>query len=220
MLQSASAANTWISVANALFLVSYAVHDILWLRILSLLGSIVLIKYYLLLQPTQPIAMIWTILFISLNAFWIVRLIVARRPVRLSPNEERLKALSFPMLGRREARQLFSMGRWDDVVAGVSLVERDKVQGRLSVILTGTVDVTYRGRIIGELTEGQFVGEIDRCAAALNLDAIVRARSIVMCWPEEVLGALLTRNPGVALALERSLDLELRNFLSKALPNF
>ena len=41
----------FIHAANLLFLVSYSVRDILWLRLFAVAGSLVCIPYYL-LQPT------------------------------------------------------------------------------------------------------------------------------------------------------------------------
>jgi hypothetical protein len=40
----------WITVANVLYLASYSVHDILWLRILSVIAATLLIPYYM-IQP-------------------------------------------------------------------------------------------------------------------------------------------------------------------------
>jgi hypothetical protein len=109
-----------------------------------------------LLQPVPLTAAIaWNAVFIAINAYWIVRLILGRRPVHLTPDEARLRQLSFPSLTPREARDLFATGAWDEVAPEASLVEHDKRDNRFSVILrcladeTGSVNaICFRSAII------------------------------------------------------------------------
>ncbi len=174
----------WITIANVLYLASYSVHDILWLRILTVIAAALLIPYYM-LQPVPLTAAIgWNAVFIAINAYWIVRLILERRPVHLTSEEARLRELSFPSLTPGEARDLFATGVWDDVAPGASLVEHDKKDNRFSVILRGLTDVIYRKAKVAELGEGQFVGGVDLCAdLAPDVDVLVRESVRVMCWP-------------------------------------
>jgi hypothetical protein len=93
----------WITVANVLYLASYSVRDILWLRILTVVAAFLLIPYYL-FQPVPLTAAIWwNTVFIAINGYWIVRLIIDRRPVHFTAEETRLRQLAFPSLTPREA---------------------------------------------------------------------------------------------------------------------
>lgn len=209
--------NVWITAANILYLVSYSVRDILWLRILTAVASLLLIPYYE-AQPTPLIAAIeWNAVFIAINLFWIVQLIVERRPIHLTPDEARLRLLSFPSLTPREARNLFATGMWEDLGPGKSLVQHDIKSNRASVILRGTAAVIHSGTEIGELGEGQFVGEIDARAEELDIDVIVRQEVRVMCWSRSQLRTFVANRPDVALALERSVGLEVNRLLDTAL---
>lgn len=218
MMTSMHNANVWITIANTLYLASYSVHDILWLRMLTVVAAFLLIPYYA-LQPVPLVAAIsWNALFIAINAYWIVRLIIERQPVHLSPDEARLRVLSFPSLTPREARNLYEMGAWDDVDAGASLVHHDNRQGRFSVILRGVADVMHRGIKIAELGEGQYVGEIDlRSGTAVDLDVLMRTRARVMCWPRDRLQAFIKNRPDVALALQRSVGIVVGRLLGATL---
>lgn len=207
----------WITVANVLYLASYSVRDILWLRVLTVVAACLLIPYYA-LQPSPLVAAIgWNAVFIAINAYWIVRLIFERRPVHFTPDEARLRVLSFPSLTPREARNLFAMGVWDDVAAGASLVQHDNRTDRFSVLLRGVADVMHAGTKIAEFGEGQFVGVIDVHAEELDVDVIVREDVRVMCWSRSRLSAFLDGRPDVALALERSVGLEVARLLDTAL---
>ncbi len=150
--------------------------------------------------------------------YWIVRLIIERRPVHLTAEEQRLRELSFPSLTAREALNLYETGRWDDLEPGSSIAEHDNKHQRFSVILYGVADVEERGEKVAELGEGQFVGGIDsRADESADIDVLVRTRVRVMCWPRDRLQAFLRNRPDVALALERSVGLQLRRRLDAAI---
>ncbi len=79
-----------IHVANVLYLLAFLVRDILWLRILTVAASFFLLPYFY-LQPSPLMTPIyWNLAFTSLNAYWIVRLCLERRPIQLSEEELRL----------------------------------------------------------------------------------------------------------------------------------
>lgn len=207
----------WITVANALYLASYSVRDILWLRILTVVAALLLIPYYALQPLPLAAAIAWNGVFIAINVYWVARLVAERQPVKFSPDEERLRELSFPSLTPREAKGLFAMGVWDDITVGASIVQHDNETDRFSVILNGLADVMHGETKIAEFGEGQFVGVIDRHAARLNIDVVVRKAVRVMCWSRGKLQEFLRARPDVALALERSVGLEVRHLLDTAL---
>ena len=70
-----------IHVANVLYLFSYLVKDILWLRVLAVVAGLVLMAFYV-LQPTPLLAAIaWNVLFTIINVYQVYLLILERRPV-------------------------------------------------------------------------------------------------------------------------------------------
>jgi hypothetical protein len=207
----------WINAANVLYVAFYSVRDILLLRILTVVGALLLIPYYV-MQPSPLMApIIWSLVFIAINAYWIIRLLVERRPVHLTADEARLRKLSFPSLTPREALNLFGLGEWVDIPSGGSIVKHDLDRGRFSVILRGMADVESSGKTIAELSDGQFVGVIDLCADQLPIDVIARQPAHVMCWPVQTLQGFLADRPDVALALQRSVGLELQRMLGTTL---
>jgi hypothetical protein len=72
----------FINIANVLYLLSYFVRNMLWLRVFTVVGASCLIPYFY-YQP-QPLlgAICWNLFFIALNGFWIVRLILKTRADR------------------------------------------------------------------------------------------------------------------------------------------
>jgi hypothetical protein len=208
----------WITVANAIYLASYTVRDILWLRVLTVLAATMLIPYYAMQMVPLRAAIDWNVIFIIINCYWIVRLIIERQPVHFTPDEARLRELSFPSLTSREARDLYAMGTWVDIVPHASLTVHDRTAYKFSVILRGDSDVLYHGATISQLGEGQFVGGIDLQAEVVgDLDVVARTSTRVMCWPRDTLRAFIAHRPAVALALERSVGFELQRILDTTL---
>jgi hypothetical protein len=208
----------WLTISNVLYLISYSVRDILWLRILTVVAASLLIPYYAMQMPPLRAAIEWGAVFIVINFYWIVRLMIERRPVHLTPDEARLRELSFPSLTPREARDLYTMGVWDDLDPDRSLITHDRNTGRFSVILRGAADVLYRKTTISQLGEGQFIGQLDLHADTFgDMDILTKTAMRVMCWPRDKLQEFLERRPDVALSLERSIGFELQKILDTTL---
>ena len=153
--------NLLVDVANIIFVISYSVRDVLWLRTFAVIGGILLIPYYY-LQPTPLMVPIyWGLVFIALNLFWVVRLLLERRPVKLSEEEQRLYQLVFRTLTPREMLQLLKFAKWEDRDTGDILQKEGETHDRISVIVSGRAMVSYAGdRHLGEIGEGQIVGKI------------------------------------------------------------
>ena len=205
----------WITAANVLYLASYSVRDILWLRVLTVTAALFLIPYYAFQPIPLTLAITWNVVFIAINVYWIARLIIGR--VQFSPDEARLHVLAFPSLTEREARNLFAVGEWTDLPPGQSVVKHDTKTDKLSVILRGSTDVVHHGYKIAELGEGQFVGDIARCSEPADMDVLVREPVRLMCWQRAHLTAFMATRPDVALALERSVGLQVRRLLDETL---
>lgn len=207
----------WITAGNVLFLASYSVRDILWLRVLTVVATSLLIPYYALQPEPLMAAIAWNLVFIAINVYWIVKLSIERRPVRFTQDEARLHQLAFPSLSQRDARDLFDDGEWIELAPGVSIVRHDHENDRLSVIFDGSADVLHNERKIGVMRVGQFVGLIDNGARFLPLDVVACTPIRIMGWPRPILEAFVASRPHVALLLERSVDCEVRELLECAL---
>src|SRR5882672_12650482 len=116
----------FIHAANILLLAAYSVRDILWLRLLAVASSLAAMPYFL-LQPTPLWAAFgWSVLFTGINIFQSWRLLLERRPVRLTPEEEEVRRLVFRDLSPRKVLQLLSIGSWATSGPGERLIEHGK----------------------------------------------------------------------------------------------
>ena len=69
-----------VHVANLLYLASFMMRDILWLRVLTVIGASCLLPYYYFqAEPLLP-AIYWNLAFIALNLYWIGRILLVSCP--------------------------------------------------------------------------------------------------------------------------------------------
>jgi hypothetical protein len=87
------------NLSNVVFIGAYWVKDILWLRLLAMLGSLVIIPYYYLLEA-KPLwtPIMWSVVFISIHATRAWGIVKERRPVAFTGDEQFLYDKTFSTL--------------------------------------------------------------------------------------------------------------------------
>lgn len=209
--------NFLVDLANATYLISYSVRDVLLLRIFAVIGGILLIPYYY-LQPTPlMISIYWGLGFIALNLFWVVRLMLERRPVKLSEEEQRLYLLVFRTMTPREMRYLLKFAIWEDKETGEILQKEGETQDRLSVIVYGRGAIRVQDRQLGEVKAGHFVGGISFMEDDVAVNTVVALEPVRhVSWNKDELKKFLKGKPELLAALEIILGLDVRILLMAA----
>ena len=203
-----------IHVANVLYLFAFMVRDILWLRILTVVAASCLIPYFYFQPIPLMTAIYWNMAFTALNLFWIVRLFLERRPVKLSPEEQRLCELVFRTMTPREMIKILKLATWEDAAAGECFVEGGKPLDRLMVIYSGKACVEVEGRNVTELQPGQFIGSISYVTeemAPANIVSLEPTRYV--SWPKSKLMDFMNKNPDLHSALKTTLAIDLTRWL-------
>ena len=203
-----------IHAANVLYLLAFMVRDILWLRILTVVAASCLIPYFYFQSVPLMTAVYWNLAFTALNLFWIARLFLERRPVKLSVEEERLCELVFRTMTPREMMKILKLATWKEAAAGECFVERDKPLDRLMVIFSGKACVEVDGRNVTELQPGQFIGSISYVteeSAPANIVSIEPTRYV--SWPKSKLKDFMNKNQDLHSALKTTLAIDLTKWL-------
>ena len=115
-----------IHAANVLYLFAFMVRDILWLRILTVVAASCLLPYFYVRPEPLMAPIYWNLAFTTLNLFWIVRLLLERRPIKLTADEQRLCELVFRTMTPREMIKILKLASWHTADAGACFVERGK----------------------------------------------------------------------------------------------
>ena len=183
-----------IHIANVLYLLSYLVKDILWLRLLTVVAGIVLLAFYIFQpEPLWP-AIGWNTLFLVINARQIHLLLLERRPVVLPPEALRLHRLAFRSLTPREFAKLLKVGTWENIAAGERFVRRGEALDRVMIIADGRVQVETPDEVV-PLGPGRFVGEMSYITGqAPQADVVAAEATRIVAWPQRELRAFLAKN--------------------------
>jgi hypothetical protein len=209
-----------LSVANVIYLLSYSVRDILWLRILTVVGALLLLPfYYLQSEPLwAPIA--WNLVFVTINIVWIMKLTLDRRPVDFTDDERRLYQAALRNIPEQDALRLFRRASWASLPAGKTLLAQGSSVESLVLTADGNVRVELDGELVDTLGEGRFVGAaafLDRgagFAAPVTVTTTTTTRTVA--WSMDELGTLCAQDHVLETALESSLGLELSRLLQTA----
>jgi hypothetical protein len=200
----------FIHVANVLYLFSYLVRDILWLRVLTVVAGLVLMPYFLLQQPPLLAPVAWNVLFTAINAVQIVRLLYERRPVVLTEDQARLYKLAFRTLSDREFLRLARVGSWKKSAPAERIVDQGVVLDELACVLTGKLAVKVDGKFVTHLEPGRFVGEMSYLTGAATT-ASVEALETTTClsWTRASLSKLLEADPSLRAAVQHVIGRDL-----------
>jgi CRP-like cAMP-binding protein len=199
-----------IHAANILLIAAYSVRDILWLRVLAVASSLAAMPYFL-LQPTPLWAAFgWSVIFTGINIFQTWALIVERRPVKLSAEEEEVRRLAFRDLPTKKVLQVISLGEWASGSPGEQLIERGKSPESIALIVRGKVKVTDNGRNLGELGPGAIVGSaLLLSGAPAAFDAVTTEDTRTVRWNAGTLEKYLDANPETRNLFQRHLARDL-----------
>lgn len=201
----------WIHVANVLYLASYSVRDILWLRILTVVAALCLLPYYFSCSE-NPLweAIAWNGLFIGVNVFQIFLLMKERWPVALQGLERQVYDDIFHDLTPGAFVRLLKLGEWRDRKEGDVLVKDGDVVDEMLLLCEGAAAVRKEDREFARLEAGQFVGEMSFLTKEkASADVVCTSTAKVLAWPQKALQAYLDRNSTISFQVRGVLGRDL-----------
>ena len=203
-------------VANALYLVSYAVKDILWLRVITVLAGLTLLATFLQADPLPTAAIAWNLVFFAINLVRIYLLVLERRPIPLSADEQHLASLVFRTLRPRELVRLLRVGTYLDHPAGAKIVARGEKLDHLLLVVRGRARVELSGTPAIEIADGTFVGELGYLTGKPpGADVVATTALRAVHWPADALRAFLGDNAELHAAMQQVLGADLANKLRR-----
>ena len=207
---AASYLDYFIHAANILLLLAYSVRDILWLRLLAVASSF---GGDALLPPAADAALGRVRMERGLhriNIFQAWRLVVERRPVKLTADEEEVRALVFRDLPSKKVLQVISVGAWVSAPAGERLIDSGKPIESISLVVRGKVHLSQEGRLLGELGPGAIVGSALLLSGARSeVDAVTAEAARTIRWDAATLDRYLDANPETRSLFQRHLARDL-----------
>jgi CRP-like cAMP-binding protein len=203
-------ASTIIHIANILYLLSYSVKDMLWLRCLTVVAALCLLPYYYFQPVPLTAAIAWNLLFIGINVIQIVILLRERRPVILTADQQRLYQLAFQSLTPREFLNLLKLACWEEAADGQLIVRKGEDIDRMMVIHSGSASIRSGEQTVAELGPGQFVGEMSFITGDPTSADVVALKTLrYVSWSKDSLHCLLDERPQLKVALQNAIGVDL-----------
>jgi len=149
-----------LNVAYLIWLMAFVAKDILWLRVLTITGNLVVIPYHL-YNFQNPLwnSIIWVGIYTSINSVMLFLLYLERRPVPMTEQEENIYDLTFKSIKPRAFKKLIEQARWENLGPDVNLVTRDTELKDLFLVVQGKAEVVLKNGANKDIPMGGFIGE-------------------------------------------------------------
>lgn len=199
-----------LHVANVLYLASYSVRSVLWLRVLTVVAITCMMPYYYTRPTPMYDAMGWNSVFLAINLVQITLLVLERRPVFLGEEEMHLYRTLFRSLKPREFTALLAIADWKKAKPGDRLLEQNKPVDALLLISNGRGTVELDGRYVADVGACQFVGEMGFLTEQVASARVTAATPTdYLAWPAAKLRELLYASPVLHVKLQGILGADL-----------
>lgn len=209
-----------VNTANVFYLISYSVRDIFWLRLLSIVGALILLPYYYFQSSPLWTPIGWNVFFTSINVYWVIRLLLERRPVPFSETQRRLYELALRNFSERDAYSFLELGDRQSFAEGTRLLVQGEPVETLALIVSGEASVEMNGVPVDKLGEGRFLGGTAFLSDEEMFKAPVTVTSTmpvqVFIWKFAKLKSEFKKTPELEISVEASLGLEISRFLQSA----
>jgi CRP-like cAMP-binding protein len=207
-----------VHFSNLLMLAAYSVRDILWLRWFAVAAALTNIPYFLLQGTVLWPPILWALVFTAINLYQIARIYLERRPVVLSPDEQKLYDLGFRSLRPREFVSLSLVGEWKNAEPGERVLTEGEPVSSLCIPITGSADVRKQGERIGALRPGDIIGT----ALALTgdpspVEVTFTEPARYMRWSLASLRSFIDKRPDMRAMLQRLVNRDLAGKLERVL---
>ena len=210
LLNSILTFDSLIHLSNIVFLLAFSVRDVLKLRVLSIGAYIIIFPYYYFQpEPLWP-PIYWAMAFIIVNGYRVVLLILERRPVTLTGDEERLYHLVFSSLDKRQFMTLLSFGEWKDVRPGEFLLRKGQPTRDIMVMVSGEIEAILDEKSRVKFRPGDLVGTIAVYADLhVPIDVVVVRSSKIVVWQVDHVREFAANKPELRATLANIVNVDL-----------
>lgn len=200
----------FVHIANVLYLFSYLVRDILWLRILTVIAASCLIPFFYYRPEPLMAPIYWNLLFTGINLVQIYILLLERKPVQLNEEEQQLYRMVFRALKPREMLKLLKLATWTTADPGQRVIEQNAILNNLMVVYSGHASVQVGGAEVATIKDGQFMGEMSYLTDSKTIASVVAKTPLrYVSWSKDQLKKFLGRNPDLRATLQMILGVDL-----------
>lgn len=206
-------------VSYGLIAVSYAMRDIKWLRVITVLACSVDLVVYYFIRPGQPlwVQLSMSVLFIAINLYQLYVLWRESRGQAFDGDEGVLHREVFSLLSPAEFRRLLKLGHWRSLPAATPLLKRGEPVEHVTFVVQGHLTVQLGDVALGSVLPGEVAGEMSYLTgrpASADVRAGDQAR--VFQLAQSVLDGLKHKDPELHAKISYVLGRQVADKLSDA----
>jgi hypothetical protein len=181
-------------IANTLYVISYMLTSMLWLRVLAIIAAASTFPYfYFQLEPLWS-ALFWQGCFLAVNLVNLLILLFSMRAANFDEDEDLAYKIKFSDLKPYEVRPIFKYAKRTSVSAGHVLLKEGEHNRSLFLILEGGCKIIKNDIEVAVLGPGHFVGELSFLSDHdVSADVIAMGDVKLMSWDKSSLGPLFKR---------------------------
>ena len=155
--------NIYIILLNCgytIYLAAFLAKKIVWLRLLTIAGNILVVPYFLYFnEPPLWNSIVWVTIYTSINLVMLFIIYLESRPIELSDLEKNIYNMTFKSLEPRVFKKLIDHGSLEEFQPDVNLVTRDSELDSLMYVVEGEAEVVLRHGEELIIPTGGFIGE-------------------------------------------------------------
>ena len=149
-----------LNTANIIFLAAFMAKKIIWLRLLTISGNILVIPYYLYyLEPPLWNTIVWFCIYTAINLVMLFIIYLESRPIKLSDLEQNIYDMTFKSLEPRVFKKLIDHGSLEELQPEVNFITRDTELESLMYVVEGEAEVVLKHGEQLIIPTGGFIGE-------------------------------------------------------------
>ena len=149
-----------LNTANIIFLAAFMAKKIVWLRLLTITGNILVVPYYLYyLEPPLWNTIVWLCIYTAINMVMLFIIYLESRPIKLSDLEQNIYNMTFKSLEPRIFKKLIDHGSLEVLQPEVNFVTRDTELDSLMYVVEGEAEVVLKHGEQLIIPTGGFIGE-------------------------------------------------------------
>ena len=149
-----------LNLAYTIYLVAFMAKKIVWLRLLTITGNILVVPYYLYyIEPPLWNNVVWLCIYTTINLIMLFIIYLESRPISLSDLEQKIYDMTFKSLEPRVFKKLIDHGSLEELQPEVVLVTRDSELDSLMYVVEGEAEVVLKHGEHLIIPTGGFIGE-------------------------------------------------------------
>ncbi|WP_342129592.1 Crp/Fnr family transcriptional regulator [Hydrogenophaga sp. OTU3427] len=141
---------------------SYAMRDIKWLRIITIIAMLGDLVVYYNIRPGSPLWVQFgmSALIIVINTYQLYMLWREKQASHFPGDTGWLYEHVFALLSPGEFKRVLKLGRWSQLQEGEYVLHKGGVVDEVGFVIEGRLDATWGDTVLNTVTPGGLVGEI------------------------------------------------------------